>query len=198
MSTPVPGCIIAGGLARRMGGGDKGDIRIGGRSMLAHIISRLEPQVSRLAINANGDPARFEDLGLPIIGDPVAGHPGPLAGLLAALEWADAPWVVTVPSDTPFLPDDLVIRFQQAAAGRQCVIAQSGGRPHPVCGLWSTALAPALRNSIDGGLRKAEQWTLQLDCGFAEWPVQPYDRFFNINTPEDIVEAERIFAAYRP
>ena len=198
MTMTPAGCIIAGGLARRMGGGDKGETLVGGQTVMARIIGRLRPQVSSLAINSNGDPARLAKLGLPIISDPLPGQLGPLAGLLAALEWSDAPWVVTVPSDTPFIPADLVMRLSEAAQGRDCAIAQSDGRKHPVCGIWRTSLGPVLRREIEHGMRKVEAWAARLDCGVADWAVQPYDPFFNINRPEDIATAQHIGAEFHP
>jgi molybdopterin-guanine dinucleotide biosynthesis protein A len=192
MSTGLSGCIIAGGQARRMGGGDKAQIMIGGQTILSRLIARLQPQVQALAINANGDPARFAANGLPVLGDSMAGFPGPLAGLLTALAWSPSPMLITVAGDTPFIPSDLAKRLSAAVLGKDCAIACSGGRRHPVCGIWKTSLAEPLRRFLDCGERKVEAFTHDINCGIAEWEAQPYDPFFNINTPQDVLLAEKI------
>ena len=191
MRSDTFGVVLAGGLARRMGGGDKPLRDLGGRPLLAHVLERLAPQVAGVAINANGEGARFAAFGLPVWPDTLPGHPGPLAGILAAMENSPAEWVVTVPGDGPFLPADLVARLHAAreAAGTKLACAASGGWAHPPIALWPRALAGALRAAVEGGERKIDRWTATLGCSQAEWPVQPLDPFFNANTPEELAEA---------
>jgi molybdenum cofactor guanylyltransferase len=194
------GLILAGGLARRMGGGDKALIQIGAETILERAIARFGPQCVRLVINANGDPQRFARFGAPVVPDSVAEFPGPLAGILAGLDWAadNAPqveWVSSVPGDCPFLPRDLVARLHQArtAAGLPLACARSGDWRHPVVGLWPVALRHDLRTAVvDQGLRKIEVWTARYGVAIAEWPTEPIDPFFNVNTPEDVAEANRV------
>jgi molybdopterin-guanine dinucleotide biosynthesis protein A len=198
----VPGVVLAGGLARRMGGGDKPLLELGGRTIIARIIARLEPQCECLVINANGDPQRFASFGLPVIADGVKDHPGPLAGILAALDWAaakrlNAAWVLSAPADCPFLPRDLVPRLTQAlmAEKAEFAVAASKGRSHPVVGLWSVSSREALRRALAvDGLRKVSQWTARFRVASVEWPAEPVDPFFNANTPDDLSEAERLAA----
>jgi molybdopterin-guanine dinucleotide biosynthesis protein A len=197
----VLGVILAGGLARRMGGGDKPLRALGGQPLLAHVARRLAPQVDALLLNANGDPARFADWGLPVVADGVAGHPGPLAGILAALDWAAArrpelAWVVSVPGDTPFIPPDLVARLRagRAAAGVPMACARSGGRLHPPLGLWPVALRQALREALLRGERRVAGWAAGPGCVAVDWPDAPLDPFFNANTPEDLALAARLLA----
>ncbi|WP_424810759.1 molybdenum cofactor guanylyltransferase MobA [Roseococcus sp. YIM B11640] len=184
------GVILAGGLSRRMGGGDKPLSMLGGRPMLAHVIERLAPQCAGLAINANGDPARFEGFGLPVWPDSVGGRPGPLAGILAAMESSPLPWIVTVTGDAPFLPPDLVARLHAARA--RLAFASSAGRGHPPIGLWPRALAPALREAVLGGERRVGEWALAQGAASVEWDAGPRDPFFNANTPEELAEAARL------
>lgn len=198
--TGLPGVILAGGRATRMGGGDKGLRVVAGRRIIDHVIARLAPQCGSLAINANGDPARFAGFGLPVLPDSVAGFAGPLAGVLAGLDWAagiGAPAIVTAAADTPFFPADLVARLRAAAGPSGLALAASPdaqGRlwQHPTFGLWPVALRDDLRAALAGGLRKIVLWTERHGAGQAEFPVAGHDPFFNINTPEDISEAERI------
>ena len=197
-----PGVVLAGGLARRMGGGDKPLREIGGRTILARVIARLEPQCACLAINANGDPERFASFGLAVIADGVKDCPGPLAGILAALDWAAANWpnaafILSAPGDCPFLPRDLVARLSQAlvADNAEVAVAASGGRSHPVVGLWSVASREALRQALVAeGLRRVGQWTTRRRLATVEWPAEPVDPFFNANTVDDLAEAERLAA----
>ena len=207
MSNPAPatlGLVLAGGLARRMGGGDKLLIEIGGASILDRVLARLAPQCARLALNANGDPARFAATGLPVIPDDVPGHAGPLAGVLAGLDWAaakhpDLAWIVTVPGDCPFLPRDLVARLHAAreAAAQPLACARSGEWRHPVVGLWPVALRADLRRAlVDEDLRKIEVWTGRHGIAIADWPDTPVDPFFNVNTPEDADAARELAAAH--
>ena len=201
---PTLGVILAGGLARRMGGGDKARLAVGGVTILERVLTRLHPQCAGLVINANGDPARFADTGLPVVPDSVEGFVGPLAGILAGLDWAAAhwrelAWVVSVPGDCPFLPTDLVERLHaaRAAENRPLACAKSGDWRHPVVGLWPVALRDDLRRALaQEGLRKIEVWTARHGVALAEWPVDPVDPFFNVNTPEDAAGAERVAAAH--
>jgi molybdopterin-guanine dinucleotide biosynthesis protein A len=196
----ILGVLLAGGLARRMGGGDKPMRQIGGRTILARVIARLSPQCDGLILNANGDPARFAQFGLPVIADGVKEFPGPLAGILAALDWAAANrpevgFVVSAAGDCPFLPRDLVVRLDhaRAAADAQLAVAASGGQSHPVIGLWSVALREQLRHAlVVEDVRKIDRWTARYRLATATWPVTPLDPFFNANTVDDIAEAERL------
>ena len=194
------GVVLAGGLARRMGGGDKARLRIGGRTILERVLARLKPQCAALILNANGDPARFADTGLAVVPDSIPGFAGPLAGILAGLDWVareapDVADVVTVPGDCPFLPEDLVARLSAARAREAAPLAcaRSGEWHHPVVGLWPVALRGDLRHALVAeGLRKIEAWTARQGVAVADWPAVPVDPFFNINTPDDAAEAERI------
>ena len=193
------GVLLAGGLARRMGGGDKCLRPLGGRPLLAHIVERARPQVAALAINANGDPARFAAFGLPVVADTIAGFAGPLAGVLAGMEWAaqrhaGAEWLATFATDAPFFPRDLVARLHAAVAraGADMACARSDGQDHPVFGLWPVRLAVDLRRAMDEGVRKVDVWTGRYRLAVAEFPAQPFDPFFNANRPEDLAEAERL------
>ena len=198
------GVVLAGGLARRMGGGDKARLRIGGRTIIERVLARLKPQCAALILNANGDPARFADTGLAVVPDSVPDFAGPLAGILAGLDWAareapDIADIVSVPGDCPFLPEDLVARLSAARAreGAPLACACSGEWRHPVVGLWPVALRGDLRNALVAeGLRKIEAWTARHGVAVADWPAAPIDPFFNINTPEDAAEAERIAARH--
>jgi molybdopterin-guanine dinucleotide biosynthesis protein A len=197
---PTLGLVLAGGLARRMGGGDKALIEIGGTTILDRVIARLTPAVAGLILNANGDPARFARHGLPIVADSVPDFAGPLAGILAGLDWAakhapEVAWIASVPGDCPFLPRDVVPRLHaaRAAAGTPLACARSGDWRHPVVGLWPLALRDDLRRALlDEGLRKIEVWTARHGIAIAEWPATPVDPFFNVNTPEDAAAAERL------
>ena len=197
---PTLGLVLAGGLARRMGGGDKALITIGGVTILDRVIACLSGQCPGILINANGDPARFADTDLMVVPDNVEGYPGPLAGILAGLDWLAAQnngieWMVSVPGDCPFLPDDLVERLHQArrAKGVPLACARSGEWRHPVIGLWPLALRESLRKAlVEEGLRKIEVWTARHGIAIADWPTEPVDPFFNVNTREDAAEAERI------
>lgn len=204
MTVPTLGLILAGGLARRMGGGDKPRTTIGGQTILARAIDRMKPQCRRMLLNANGDPARFADTGLAVVADSVPDFAGPLAGILAGLDWAaanapDLSDVVSVPGDCPFLPRDLVERLHAArsAAGLPLACARSGEWRHPVVGLWPVALRDDLRRALTvAGLRKIEIWTARHGVALADWPVAPVDPFFNVNTPEDAAAAERLAAQH--
>jgi molybdenum cofactor guanylyltransferase len=198
--SPILGLVLAGGLARRMGGGDKARIRVGGKTILERVLERLTPQCSRIILNANGDPVRFGDTGLPVVPDTVPDFAGPLAGILAGLDWAAAHApeiadVVSVPGDCPFLPSDLVACLTAArqAEGRPLACARSGEWRHPVVGLWPVALRNDLRKAlVEEDLHKIEIWTARHGVAIADWPDRPVDPFFNVNTPEDAAQAERI------
>jgi molybdopterin-guanine dinucleotide biosynthesis protein A len=201
---PTVGLVLAGGLARRMGGGDKARITIGGVSILDRVLARLRPHCPQVLINANGDPSRFASFGLPVVADEVPDFAGPLAGALAGLEWTarnkpGIEWLVSAPGDCPFLPSDLVPRLHRAAReqGRRLACARSGEWRHPVVGLWPVALAGDLRRAlIDEGLHKIEAWTAPHGVAIADWPTVPVDPFFNVNTPEDIAAAEQAAAEH--
>jgi molybdopterin-guanine dinucleotide biosynthesis protein A len=196
------GVLLAGGLARRMGGGDKPMRQIGGRTILERVITRLKPQCGELVLNANGDPARFANFGLPVIPDTVEDFPGPLAGILAALDWtaANRPGirhVLSVAADCPFLPRDLVARLNEAWVNEQAqlAVAASDGQSHPVIGLWEVALRDELRHAlVQEGIRKIDRWTARYKLATVTWPVTPLDPFFNANTMDDIAEADRLAA----
>lgn len=203
MTTDRPltvGVLLAGGLARRMGGGDKPLKTIGGKTILDHVIARLAPQCDSLILNANGDPARFAAFGLPVIADTVEGFAGPLAGVLTALDWtaaqrSDVEWVLSAATDCPFLPRDLVARLHQAraSAGAKLAVAASDGQTHPVIGLWNVALRDELRHAlVVEDIRKIDRWTARYPLATVTWPADPVDPFFNANTVDDIAEAERL------
>ena len=189
------GVILAGGRATRMGGGDKGLLSLGGETLLSRVIDRLAPQVDRIALNANGDMARFSEFGMPVVSDSIAEFPGPLAGVLAGLDWAasqgfDA--IVTAAADTPFFPLDLVPQLQLAGEGMDhpLVLAVTDDGRHPTFGLWPVALRDDLRTALQGGLRKVVMWTDQHGGRTAHFPGSDPDPFFNVNTPEDLAMAE--------
>ena len=194
------GLVLNGGRARRLGGVDKGLVPFGGRPMIARAIERLRPQCAALAISANGDPARFAQFGLPVLADDPADFAGPLAGVLAGLEFCarqgpHLAYVASLPADTPFAPADFVARLHEArrASGAAVAVAGSGGRTHHVAALWPVALAPELRRAlIDDGLRKVEDFQARFPLALAEWPSAPVDPFFNVNSPEDFARAEAL------
>jgi molybdopterin-guanine dinucleotide biosynthesis protein A len=199
------GLVLAGGQSRRMGGGDKALRELAGVPLLAHVIARLRPQVEALVLNANGDPARFAGFGLPVAADSVPGFAGPLAGVLAGLDWAarhcpDCPHVLSVATDAPFLPEDLAARLAAVVggAGADLACAASGGRAHPVFGLWPVRLREDLRRAVvEEGVRKVDQWTARhrlITVDFADRPVDP---FFNANRPEDLDTAAELLRAAR-
>ena len=204
----IAGVLLAGGQSRRMGGGDKCLRLLAGRPILAHIIDRVRPQVGPLVLNANGDPARFADFALPVTADAVGGFAGPLAGVLAGLEWAmaNAPecaYVASFACDAPFLPTDMVARLAAALedGGADLACAASNGRSHPVFGLWPLRLAEALRRAIvDEEIRKVDVWTARYRLVTVAFPVQdtaagPRDPFFNANHPDDLATAARLAGA---
>ena len=196
------GLLLAGGLSRRMGGGDKALRPLGGRSLLAHVIDRIGPQVAGLVINANGNPDRFASFGLPVVADSVPDFAGPLAGILAGLDWAaanrpDCPVIVSVPTDAPFLPRNLVARLLQEReeAGADLACAASDGRPHPVVGLWPVLLREALRDAVvANGIRKVDVWTSRYRLKIVDFPEERpgIDPFFNANRPDDLERAAEL------
>jgi molybdopterin-guanine dinucleotide biosynthesis protein A len=195
-ATKTIGVLLAGGLARRMGGGDKPLRLIAGRPLLDRVIERLRPQVAGLVLNANGDPARFAAYGLPVVADSIADYAGPLAGVLAGLDWTaanrpDCPMIVSVATDAPFLPTDLVARMERAIAkGADLACAASGGQAHPVIGLWPVRLREELRRALlEEGLRKVDLWTARYRLAIVPFSDQPIDPFFNANRPEDLARA---------
>ena len=197
MKQPL-GVILAGGQATRMGGGDKGLLPLGGETLLAHVKGRLEPQVDRVALNANGDATRFAGMGLPVLADSIEGYAGPLAGVLAGLDWAaelGADSIVTAAADTPFFPCDLVPQLLLAGEGmtHPVVLAATadpkrGTARHPTFGLWPTALRDDLRQALQAGTRKVVLWTDQHGGKEAIFPHE--EAFFNVNTPQDLAKAE--------
>jgi molybdopterin-guanine dinucleotide biosynthesis protein A len=197
---PTLGLVLAGGLARRMGGGDKALIAIGGTAILDRVIARLRPATTAIILNANGDPARFARYRLPVVADSVPDFAGPLAGILAGLDWAAAhapelEWIASAPGDCPFLPHDLIARLHQVreAAGKPLACARSGDWRHPVAGLWPVSLRADLRRAlVEEGLHKIEVWTARHGIAIAEWPTAPLDPFFNVNTPDDAAAAEQL------
>ena len=195
--------ILAGGLSSRLGGGDKCLIELCGRPLLAHVISRLAPQVDPVGLNANGDPARFAGYGLPVWPDPVAGYPGPLAGFLAALDFArdtGCTFAATAAADTPFLPENLVSRLATAseAAGMVPAVAASQGRAHPVFALLPVSAHTALRDALAGGARKVMDWLQAQGAVTVDFAVGDHDPFFNINTPDDLEIARSLLKARTP
>ena len=200
MTAGVLGLVLAGGLARRMGGGDKPLKTIGGVTILDRVLSRLRAQCAPVIINANGDPARFAATGLPVVADDVPDFAGPLTGILAGLDWAVAhvpnvAFVASAPGDCPFLPRDLVARLHQARqqANLPLACARSGEWRHPVVALWPVALRNDLRAAVTAeGLRKIEVWTARHGVALARWPDEPVDPFFNVNTPEDAAKANAL------
>jgi molybdopterin-guanine dinucleotide biosynthesis protein A len=201
-SPPICGIILAGGLARRMGGGDKPLKMIAGKPILAHVIERLSPQCAELVLNANGNPARFAQVGLPVIADDVPDFAGPLAGILAGLDWAAAKMpgahhAISVAADTPFIPRDLVRRLNAArqAQSADIAVAASGGRTHPVIALWPLTLRDALRRAlVEEGERKIDRFTARYHVAEVSWPDMPHDPFFNVNELGDLKAAEAILA----
>ena len=203
MTSEVCGLLLAGGQSRRMGGGDKCLRLLGGHTLLARVIERARPQVQRLVLNANGDPARFDSFGLPVEADRVSGFAGPLAGILTGMEWAQAQtpaceWLVSFATDAPFFPTDLVARLLavQEQEGADIVCAVSGGRDHPVFALWPVRLAAALRRAmVEEEIRKVDVFTARYRLARAVWPTEPFDPFFNANRPDDWAQAEKLVEA---
>ncbi len=212
MTLPKPlGIILAGGLATRMGGGatqqlDKGRLPLGDSTLLGHVIKRLAPQVDAMALNANGNATRFADTGLPVLSDSIDGFAGPLAGVLAGLDWAadqGATHVISAAADTPFFPADLAQRLMDAATAENTPIAlaatldpKRGAMRQPTFGLWPVSLRDDLRAALTGGLRKVVLWTDRHGAALAPYAPDPFDPFFNVNTPGDLAQAERYLAEH--
>jgi molybdopterin-guanine dinucleotide biosynthesis protein A len=194
------GVILAGGLSRRMGGTDKALLSLAGRPLVEHVAERLGPQCESVLLNANGDPSRFSRMQFPVVPDSVPDHPGPLAGILAALEWSaahwpDIAWVVSAPADTPFLPMDLVLRLHAACqeTRKPIACAASGSQAHFAVGLWPVSLRHDLRQVlVNQGMRSIRDWLDRHGHAEASWPITSNDPFFNINTPEDLRHAETL------
>ena len=197
------GLLLAGGQSRRMGGGDKSLRLLGGQTLLDRVIDRVRPQVAALVLNANGDPARFGRFGLPVVADSIADFAGPLAGILAGLDWTaanrpDCPLVVSLATDAPFLPTDLVARLAEGMNSQKAELAcaASGGQPHPVIGLWPVRLREELRHALTAeGIRKVDLWTERYPLATVDFPVTTIDPFFNANRPEDLDRAATLLAA---
>ncbi len=197
----IPGVILAGGLSRRMGGGDKTLLPLGGTPILSHAVRRLKQQVTSVYLNANGDPTRFAPFGLSVLPDPLPDHPGPLAGVLAGMDHGaamGADWVVTIAGDTPFFPLDLVKILSEAIDSEDKPIALAATETaqrvslHPTFGMWAVALRKDLRQALEGGTRKVLAWTDRHGVAKALFPGAPFDPFLNINTAEDLQAAEDI------
>ena len=202
MNAGITGVLLAGGLARRMGGGDKCLLRLDGERILERVIARAKPQVETLILNANGDPSRFAEFELPVVGDVMGDFAGPLAGILTGMEWArsESPgtkWLVSFATDAPFLPCDMVVRFLNAAEHEhaEIVCAISAQRTHPVFALWSLDLKDELKTAmINEGIRKIDNWTARYKIAHVDFEFGPgeYDPFFNVNRPENLDEAKRL------
>jgi len=200
----VTGIVLAGGLSRRMGGGDKTLIDVAGRPMLSYVIERLAPQTGAVVINANGDAERFASFELPVVADTVGEFPGPLAGVLAGLRWAQihtpaASHVVSVSGDAPLFPTNLVAEFRKAIGETPGAIAmaRSDGHVHPVIGLWPVTLADDLETALREGTRKVLVWTDRHDVRVVDFPPGhlggvAFDPFFNANRPEDLERLEAL------
>ena len=196
----IAGVLLAGGLARRMGGGDKCLRPLAGKPILSHVLERVRPQVGPLLLNVNSDQSHFQDYELPMAADVIEGHAGPLAGILTGMEWAveqapDCAWLASFATDAPFLPDDLVARLMRAimAEDAEIACAASNGRSHPVFALWPVALRDALRHALVAeDIRKIDVWTAHYPVATVEFEAAPHDPFFNANRPEDFTEAERL------
>ena len=199
----ILGLLLAGGQSRRMGGGDKALRVLDGRPLLQRVVDRMRPQVAALVLNANGDPARFAGFGMPVVADSIPDFAGPLAGILAGLDWAaahrpDCPVIASVATDAPFLPENLVSNLHQgmAADGAELACAASAGQPHPVIGLWPVRLRDDLRHAlVEGGVRKVDVWTGRYRLATVSFPELSLgdgvaiDPFFNANRPEDFARA---------
>ena len=204
-SAPILGLILSGGRSRRMGGGDKCLQSLGGKPILSYVIERVQPQVDRIVINANDDPARFSGFNLPVVADGIGDFAGPLAGVLAGLDWAadnlpGCQYVASIPGDGPFPPRDLVHRLQvEVSLGAEIATASCAGQVYPVVGLWPVALREALRQSLTvEHVHKVDAWTAHYACKVVQFSALPINPFFNINTPEDLVGAERLLAKAGP
>ena len=199
----IPGIILAGGLSRRMGGGDKGLLMLGKTTIIERVIDKILPQVGSLAININGDSSRFPDYKLPIIPDSIKGYLGPLSGILAGMEWAfknGNRYIATVAADTPFLPDYFIKRLHTMVKSKNLNIGIAASRflrrddvfIHPTFGIWEVALKDDLRDALANDTRKIMFWAkkFKLDYYYFDTSDKLSDPFFNINTPDDLEEAK--------
>jgi molybdopterin-guanine dinucleotide biosynthesis protein A len=188
--------LLAGGSARRMGGGDKSLNMLSGLPILAHVIARIRSQVSALILNANGDPARFAEWGLPVVADAIPENPGPLAGIHAGMVWAasqGAPYIVSIPTDLPFLPTDLIARLASGRGQADIAVARSAGKPHPVVALWPVRLAAELHRAVtEQAMRKVAAFAARYHVAYIDFPVGEIDPFFNVNTPDDLQRAQSV------
>jgi molybdopterin-guanine dinucleotide biosynthesis protein A len=202
MNEQIVGVLLSGGQSRRMGGGDKCLKLLGDQTILEHVINRIRPQVGPLILNANGDPERFRPYGLPVVTDVVDGFAGPLAGILTGLRWTEinAPncdWMLSVPTDAPFVPQNLAISLRQEilARGAHLACAESRGRAHPVVGMWPVALADELEQAlVVEDIRKIDRWTSRYHLVEVAFDDAGIDPFFNVNRPENLATAERLLA----
>jgi molybdenum cofactor guanylyltransferase len=202
MATPAGAIVLAGGRATRMAGADKASQMLGRKPLIAHVLAALEPQCDAMVINANGDAARFAALGVPVVPDDVPGFAGPLAGILAGLDYLaarhpDLAYAVSAATDTPFLPDDLVARLDAArlAAKAEIAIARSDNIVHPTFALWPVDLRDDLRTAlVDEDLHRVTTFFSRYRCAYADWSTVSFDPFFNVNTPDDLRVAEEILA----
>lgn len=197
---PTVGVVLAGGRSSRMGGGDKCLQRLGTKALLGHVLERLKPQVHAIVVNANGDVARFAGFGAAVVSDSVPNFVGPLAGILAGMDWArerhpGTRWLVSSAGDSPFLPRDLVARLHRVRESARMVVAGSAGWRHPTTALWPVDLADDLRQALAAGERKIDRFTARYAVATANFDSDPVDPFFNVNTPEELAEAERLLAA---
>jgi molybdenum cofactor guanylyltransferase len=194
-SDAIVGVVLAGGQSSRMGGGDKCLKQLGPHTLLGHVLERLRPQVAAMMLNANGDAARFASYGVPVVADSVPDFAGPLAGILAGMDWARsmaAGWIVSTAADAPFLPLDLVVRLQRDRGQARIAVAASGGWRHPTTALWPVDLAAELRQALQSGERKIDRFTARYTVAPATFVTDPVDPFFNVNTPKELAEAERL------
>lgn len=202
----VVGVILAGGQSSRMGGGDKSLLDLGGRTVLARVIDRLDAQVEAMVLNANGDPARFSSYGLPVVADSIEGFAGPLAGVLAGMDWAyeqGADYIVTVAADTPFFPKHLLTALQMAREPQNSALVMAVTPDperkfarHPTFGYWSVDLREDLRTALNAGVRKVVQWTEPHGCAQVVFNFDGGDPFFNVNTPEDMAVARNMLQEF--
>ncbi len=199
MNDNIVGVILAGGQARRFGGGDKGQQMIGKQTILANIIAIFDKQLSNIAINANGDKNRFKQYNLPVFADTINGNQGPLAGILSGLEWVNknhpnANYMITVPTDCPFIPFNLVEKLTDAVkSGAKMACVKTNDRHHPVIAIWPISLCMELRHAIiENNIRKIDQWTAQYNIAHVGFPTDRFDPFFNINNADDLIKAKQI------
>jgi molybdopterin-guanine dinucleotide biosynthesis protein A len=188
--------LLAGGAGRRMGGGDKSLSILSGRPILTHVVARVRPQVSALVLNANGDPARFADWGLPVVADLIPENPGPLAGIHAGMVWAGshgATDIVSIPTDLPFLPTDLIEQLSHRRGDDDIAVAGSAGQAHPVVALWPVRLAVELHRAVTmEAMRKVTAFAARYRVAYVDFSVGEIDPFFNVNTPEDLQRAQTL------